>query len=435
VTAERPNEGGIAVAKLDNGPARGTRDFLPGEVARREAVIGAIASSYGRFGFHRIETPAIESVERLTSGQGGENEKLIFKVLKRGLPDQLAAGTATDELTDLALRYDLTVPLTRFYANNQDQLGSPFRSLQIGPVWRAERPARGRFRQFTQCDIDVLGEPSVLAESELMVATLSTLCSLAIAPVTVRLNDRRLLRAVAVANGVSEQQTASYFVTLDKVDRLGWEGVAAELEKKGFAPGVAVASERLLRLLGETTTAEELVDLASDSLPGLEDQVLADLGETAGTLERLSSELPGVSYRIDPTVVRGMGYYTGQIFEIAHTESSLSIGGGGRYDGLLERSLGRPVPACGFSIGFERVVDLAEVPAPDLGIALLYDKETIASVLQAAETLRAGGSPVALYPRRKGLRNQLEGLEREGYRSFVLFEEGKLGEVRPLGPS
>ncbi len=419
------------MAKLDNGPARGTRDFLPAEVARREAVIAAIASSYARFGFRRIETPAIESLERLTSGQGGENEKLIYKILRRGL-EAVEAGTDPDSLCDLALRYDLTVPLTRFYANNQGRLAMPFRALQIGPVWRAERPARGRYRQFTQCDIDILGEPSVLAECELMEASLTTLVALGIGPLAVRLNDRRLLRAIAEENGVPEERTASYFVTLDKVDKIGWAGVAAELAEKGFPAELALASERLLGSLPPTAAAAEVLSYLAGALPSLDESVLADLEETTRTLERLSSSLRGISYEIDLTIVRGMGYYTGQIFEIAHPESANSIAGGGRYDDLLARSLGQSVPACGFSIGFERVVDLAEVEQADLGVALLHGNEPPDVILVAAAALRQRGRPVALVPRRKSLGRQLDSLYDEGYRAFATLEDGTAGEVRPL---
>ncbi len=422
------------MAKLDNGPPRGTRDFLPSEVARRESVIAAISASYARFGFRRIETPAFEALERLTSGQGGENEKLIYKILRRGLPVRLDAGTSPDSLSDLALRYDLTVPLSRFYANHESRLGRPFRALQIGPVWRAERPAKGRYRQFTQCDIDVLGESSVLAECELMEASLSTLSSLGIAPLTLRLNDRRLLAAVAEASGVAEQATSSYFVSLDKLDKIGWEGISAELAAKGFAPEVARTSEKILGGLQAGAGPAEVISHLADSLPRLEEPVLADLGETTACLERLAGRLSGLSYRIDLTIVRGMGYYTGQIFEIAQAGAGHSIAGGGRYDELLGRFLERPVPACGLSIGFERVVDLAAVDSPELGVALLHGREAPGLILQAAAELRDKGHAVSLFPRRKSLGRQLDALFEEGYRAFALVEEGSHGELRPLAP-
>ena len=323
-------------------------------------------------------------MERLTGGQGGENEKLVYKILRRGLPEEVRAGAALSDLTDLALRFDLTVPLTRFFANNHAQLPSPFRSLQIGSVWRAERPSRGRYRQFTQCDIDTLGEPSVLAESEQLEATSMTLLSLSIEPITVRLNDRRLLSCLASAAGVGEAETAAYFVTLDHFDKLGWEGVRRGLAERGFSGSIGERTEELLSFLTEAPDADTVLDRAAEELPGLDERVLADLQQTASVLRQLSSENDGLSFVLDPTIVRGMGYYTGQIFEIAHPSSSSSIAGGGRYDTLIGRSLGREVPACGISIGFERVVDLAQVEPPDLGVAVLYGDEPIADVLAAA---------------------------------------------------
>ncbi|MGO9197825.1 MAG: histidine--tRNA ligase [Acidimicrobiales bacterium] len=420
------------MAKLDNGPARGTRDFMPPAVARREAVLTAIAEGFAKFGFRRVETPALESVERLTGGQGGENEKLVYKILRRGLPEEVRAGAALSDLTDLALRFDLTVPLTRFFANNHAQLPSPFRSLQIGSVWRAERPSRGRYRQFTQCDIDTLGEPSVLAESEQLEATSMTLLSLSIEPITVRLNDRRLLSCLASAAGVGEAETAAYFVTLDHFDKLGWEGVRRELAERGFSGSIGERTEELLSFLTEAPDADTVLDRAAEELPGLDERVLADLQQTASVLRQLSSENDGLSFVLDPTIVRGMGYYTGQIFEIAHPSSSSSIAGGGRYDTLIGRSLGREVPACGISIGFERVVDLAQVEPPDLGVAVLYGDEPIADVLAAARAIRSKGRTAALVPRRKGTRQQLDALYADGYRAFVMFEDGRPTPLRPL---
>lgn len=421
------------MAKIDNGPARGTRDFLPATVARREVVIDAIARSYTRFGFRRVETPALESIERLSSGQGGDNEKLIYKILRRGL-EELQPGMQLSELTDLALRYDLTVPLSRFYANNHSQLGVPFRALQIGSVWRAERPAKGRYRQFTQCDIDTLGESSVLAECELLEATATTLLSLSIAPITVRVNDRRLLAAIASASGVPAAATDGYFVTLDKLDKIGWEGVRRELvEARGLEPGVAALTEELLEKLRGAATARELLGLAGECLPALDEHVLDDLAVTASALEELVGTDGRLSFVLDPTIVRGMGYYTGQIFEIAHESSSGSIAGGGRYDNLLGRSLGRAMPACGISIGFERVVDLASVESPDLGVAVLYGDEPVTAVLAVAREIRRGGRPAALVPKRKALHQQLDALQAEGYSAFVTLEDGAGSSVRPLG--
>ncbi len=422
------------MAKLDNGPARGTRDFPPAAVARREAVISSIAESYASFGYRRVETPALESVERLTGGQGGENEKLIYKILKRGLPEHLPPGTVLSDLTDLALRFDLTVPLTRFFANNHAQLPIPFRSLQIGSVWRAERPGQGRYRQFTQCDIDVLGEPTVLAEAELLEATAAALIALFIEPITVRLNDRRVLSSIALAAGVSGGTTAGYFVTLDKLDKIGWDAVGRELAERGFDARVAASTEELLGYLADSSSEGGMLDRLGDALPDLGVDVLNDLGQTASALERLSREHEGMTFVLDPTVVRGMGYYTGQIFEITHPSSSSSIAGGGRYDDLIGRSLGRDVAACGISIGFERVVDLARIDPPDLGVAVLYEGEPSTDVLAAARAIRKLGKRAALVPRKKATRQQLDSLYSEGYRAFVTFEDGRPATPRSLGP-
>ena len=422
------------MAKLDNGPARGTRDFLPAEVARREEVVATIASCYAGFGFRRIETPSIESIERLTAGQGGENEKLIFKILRRGLPAELETPTSAAELTDLALRYDLTVPLTRFYAQHLPRLPEPFRALQIGNVWRAERPGKGRYRQFTQCDIDTLGEASVLAECELLEATATALTALEIRPITIRLNDRRLLGAIAAASGVEEALTAGYFIALDKLEKIGWTGVEEELAARGVEAASAGQTRELVEALNEAREPSAVVARAAELLPGLPAGVLEDLATTAGALDRLAEEgAGGLGVEIDPTIVRGMGYYTGQIFEVAHPASSSSIAGGGRYDELVGRSLGRPVPACGISIGFDRMVDLAAVAPTDLGVAVLYGDEERAAVLASARKLRSEGLAATLVPRRKAMRQQLSQLAEEGYSGFVTVEGGVAGGVRPLG--
>src|ERR1700744_130592 len=221
--------------KIDNSPARGTRDLLPANVAVRDHVLESITTVYRRFGYQRIETPALEDIARLTGGQGGENEKLIFQVLRRGLGDEVAAGTPVRDLVDLGLRFDLTVPLTPFYGNNHAQLPSPFRSLQVGPVWRAERPQKGRYRQFYQCDIDMIGEPSVLAEAELIEATAQALAAVGLEGTTVRLSDRRFRSARAAAAGIPEPSRSGFFIILDKLDKIGWDGVQGELASLGLS--------------------------------------------------------------------------------------------------------------------------------------------------------------------------------------------------------
>jgi histidyl-tRNA synthetase len=424
------------MARQDNGPPRGTRDLFPEAVARREAVIAELAKSYARFGYRRIETPAIEDINRLSWGEGGDNEKLIYRILRRGIEPVVAADTELSSLVDLGLRYDLTVPLTRFYANNHGTLPTPFRSMQIGSVWRGERPAKGRYRQFTQCDIDILGEPSVLAEAELLEATLAALNSIGIEPVHARVNDRRLLGAIAAASGAQATSIGDFFITLDKLDKIGWDGVRAELVSRGFEDVVGERCEWLLTMFQGAESPAELLKRAGDRLPGI-DSVLEGLQDTAAALDRLvaargGASVAGFSWSLDPTVVRGMGYYTGQIFEITHPESAGSIAGGGRYDGLVGRSLGREVPACGISIGFDRVVEMARFSPPDLGIAVLYDSQPAEVVLAAARSLRVGERPVALVVRRGQMKRQLDELKAEGYSSFVTFDGSSPSQVRDL---
>jgi histidyl-tRNA synthetase len=419
---------------MENGPPRGTRDLLPHEVAKREAVIAELANSYGRFGFRRIETPCIEDLKRLSSGEGGDNEKLAYRILRRGLDPVVPAGTELRDLTDLGLRYDLTVPLTRFYANNAGKLPSPFRSLQIGPAWRAERPQRGRYRQFTQCDIDTIGEPSVLAECELLEATLAALFAVGIDRVTVRVNDRRLLAALAAEAGVAGESLGGLFVTLDKLDTIGWDKVKAELAERGYPEAVGERCEFLVRTLEEGASASDVLDRAADLLPSMPESVLSDLRTTFDALARVTaaSDPETISSRLDPTIVRGMGYYTGQIFELAHPDVPSAIAGGGRYDGLVGRSLGREVAACGISLGFDRVVDMARFDPPDLGVAVLYAGEPVRDVLATAGALRASGRPAALVVRKGQMRQQLNSLKSEGYTSFVVLEGGSVSEERPL---
>jgi len=425
--------------KIDNSPARGMRDLLPADVAVRDHVLESISAVYRRFGYQRIETPALENIERLQSGEGADNEKLIFQVLRRGLPPEVAADTSLRELVDLGLRYDLTVPLTRFYGNNHASLPMPFRSLQVGPVWRADRPQRGRYRQFYQCDIDIIGEPSVLAEAELIEATSEALASIGLGGTTIRLSDRRLLAALAADAGVPESRWDAFFITLDKLDKIGWEGVRSELAELGFsAAGVAAVTEKIQGLAD--VPAGKLAGVLADSLPGLPAEVVEDLSATVSVLDRLAADRE-LSWQFDPTLVRGMGYYTGQVFEIIHPEMSGSVAGGGRYDKLIGRSLGHDVPACGFSIGFERIVDLLSRQQSRDAIAVLVEAEVpVADALAVAREMRRASGPerVVEVVRRSGkFGAQLKRLEAAGFGGFVVVRaEGGVvvtGEVRALG--
>ena len=335
-------------------PPRGMRDLLPAAKELREAALAVIRRQYAQYGYQEIETPALEELPRLLASEGGENEKLIFRVLRRNLAPET---TDLANLADLGLRYDLTVPLARFYATNRAALPAVFRSLQIGPVWRAERPQKGRFRQFIQCDLDIIGEPGILAEIELITATLSTVRALGVEGAVVRLNDRRLLHAMLDRCGVAPERQGHALIIVDKLDKIGLDGVRRELETSGFA---AEAVDRLLTILQQP---EAFLS-----------------GEGAGDLHAIADAVRSLlgpdSVRLDLTLVRGMGYYTGPIFEVAHPASGNSIAGGGRYDGMIGRFLHEPVPACGFSIGFERILDLMKLPdaAARAKLALVYDE-------------------------------------------------------------
>jgi len=424
--------------KIDNSPARGMRDLLPADVAVRDHVLESISAVYRQFGYQRIETPALENIARLSSGEGADNEKLIFEVLRRGLPPEVADGTPLRELVDLGLRYDLTVPLTRFYGNNHAALPLPFRALQVGPVWRADRPQRGRYRQFYQCDIDMIGEPSVLAEAELIEATSEALAAIGLTGTTIRVSDRRFLAALAAECGVPADSWDAFFITLDKLDKIEWDGVRSELVGLGFdAARVAGVVDKIQGLMD--VPAGELAATLARTLPGLPDEVTGDLSATAASLDLLAAERP-LSWQFDPTLVRGMGYYTGQVFEIIHPGMSGSVAGGGRYDKLIGRSLGHDVPACGFSIGFERIVDLLSREQSRDAVALLVEGDVpVADALAVAREMRGAGAAgrVVETVRRSGkFGAQLKRLKAAGFSGFVLLraEDGAAvrGELRAL---
>jgi histidyl-tRNA synthetase len=405
---------------------RGMRDHLPAEKARREHVLGVIRDVYARHGFDEIETPVVEDAARLHSGLGGDNEKLAFAVMKRGLTtEDLHGAEAPLDLADLGLRFDLTVPLARFYASHRAELPTVFRAVQIAPVWRAERPQKGRYRQFVQCDIDVLGEPGQLAEIELVTATTAALDALGITGTSIRINDRRVLLALLASWGITDPAAAERaLITVDKLDKIGPDGVARELgETLDVDPE---GLEDTIRTLGEADW---------ESVRGaawLDAEAFADL-------ERLRAALPGVDLRFDPTLVRGMGYYTGTIFEVAHPDFGYSLGGGGRYDGMIGRFLGQDVPAVGFSLGFERLVDLVTLPdsAESDAVVLVYDKDVDPVRLAALKTEALGSHRrVRLEKRTKNTKNLLAGLAAQGFGAFatVTADTASLDgvEFRPL---
>lgn len=395
-------------------PPRGMRDFLPAEKARREHALSVIRGVFATHGFDEIETPVMEDSSRLHAGLGGDNEKLAFAVMKRGItPEDLAAAAASGDalsLADLGLRYDLTVPLARFYATHRAALPPVFRAIQIAPVWRAERPQKGRYRQFVQCDIDIIGEPGHLAELELLTATVAALEALGLEGCRIRLNDRRILARVLGSWGVPEEVRERALITIDKLDKIGPDGVAAELATLGV-DRAGVADE--LRALAAADW-----HLADGVVPP---PAWLDL-DAYRDLIALRDAVPGTGIDFDPTLVRGMGYYTGTIFEIAHPDFGYSLGGGGRYDHMIGRFLGQEVPACGFSIGFERIVDLLAVrdEGRPRAVALVYDPDVApAELLVLKHELVASGVRVRFERRVKNLRALLDRVTADGFDAWA----------------
>ncbi|NYF17408.1 histidyl-tRNA synthetase [Microbacterium sp. AK009] len=428
-------------------PPRGMRDFLPADKARRERVLRTIRDRYRVHGFDEIETPVMEDYDRLHAGIGGDNEKLAYNVLKRGLDAEAIRAAADDpaSLTDLGLRYDLTVPLARFYASHRAELPSVFRAVQIAPVWRAERPQKGRYRQFLQCDIDVIGDATPGAEAELVIATLDTLDALGLEGGEVRINDRRLLDAMLETFGFPVDARAGVLITLDKLDKIGPDGVTAELRERGADEAAVTAVATHLAHLAAAGSAHALTASGiREALPGgMPDDVAADLvgiGEAVAAARGLDAGSGEVPLRFDPFLVRGMGYYTGTIFELAHPAVSYSLGGGGRYDGMIGRFLGQEVPAVGFSLGFERLVDL--VPAGDDtaadAVVLVHDRNaSVGDLLTLKSALIDRGARVRLEQRTKNLRALLERARADGFTAFATVGAGDRDagtlEIKPLG--
>lgn len=418
---------------LNKKPVTGMKDILPEEMEIRDYVMGVIRDTYGSFGFTSIETPCVENIANLTSKQGGDNEKLIFKILKRGEKLNVAEASTEEDVVDSGLRYDLTVPLVRYYSNNGASLPSPFKALQMGSVWRADRPQRGRFRQFTQCDIDILGEPSNLAEIELILATTTTLGRLGFRNFEIRINDRQILKAMAAYSGFPEESCDSVFITLDKMDKIGMEGVEAELLEKGFDRG---SVDKYLNLYRELDRQEDGVAYLAETLAGaLEPEVARGLKEIIDSVS--STKTAEFRMVFDATLVRGMSYYTGTIFEISMPEFGAACGGGGRYDKMVGRFTGNDVPACGFSIGFERIVLLLmesgfRIPGRPKKKAYLIEKgvggQRLCEIIAKAQEARQDGSRVLVVRMNKNKKFQKEQLTAEGYEEFEEFyKEGLKG--------
>ena len=405
------------------------KDILPREMEIRDYVTGVIKETYRAFGFTPIETPCMEDIANLTNKQGGDNEKLIFKILKRGEKLHLDTAAEESDVVDYGMRYDLTVPLSRFYANHANDLPQPFKALQIGSVWRADRPQRGRYRQFTQCDIDIIGEPTNLAEIELISATTTCLGRLGFLKFEIRINDRRLLKAMAAFAGFSEEEYEDVFITLDKMDKIGLDGVKEELTDRGYDAAVVEKYVGLFNLLADEKDVAAGVRLISQTLgDALDEDAAQNLCEIADAVYATKS----CDYTLvfDPTLVRGMSYYTGTIFEIAIPEFGGSCGGGGRYDGMVGKFTGSDVPACGFSIGFERIILLLleqeyEIPASKEKVAFLIDKkfpqERLSEIFSEAKKTREEGKQALVVRMNKNKKFQKEQLTAQGYETFCEF--------------
>lgn len=417
---------------LKKKPVTGMRDILPAEMQIRDYVLNQIKETYRGFGFSTIETPCVEHIENLLSKQGGDNEKLIFKVLKRGEKLNLETAEAENDLTDSGLRYDLTLPLSRYYANNAANLPAPFKALQVGNVWRADRPQKGRYRQFVQCDIDILGDATSQAEIELVLATTTALSK--ICPdkrFMVRINDRQILRAMALYSGFPEEDIEKVFITVDKMDKIGADGVRQELMENGCSEETA---DKYLGLMSQVTPDADGVrrmgEILGEFLPEGTAENLAGIIETV-----LHVSDGGFGLQFDPTLVRGMGYYTGTIFEVSMEGFGGSVAGGGRYDKMIGKFTGMDTPACGFSIGFERIVLILtesgfEIPDGREKEAWLFEKgmapDALSSIMKEAMAARAGGKTVLVAQMNKNKKFQKEQLMKEGWEEFREFYQTPL---------
>lgn len=411
---------------LKKKPVSGMKDMLPAEMQLRDYVTGLIKETYKSFGFSHIETPCVEHIENLCSKQGGDNEKLIFKIMKRGEKLDIESAQTENDLADSGLRYDLTVPLSRFYSNNANGLPMPFKALQMGSVWRAERPQRGRFRQFMQCDIDILGEAGCLAEIELILATTTLLGKLNFKNFKVRINERRILKAMAAYSGFAEDEFNAVFIILDKMDKIGWDGVKQELLESGFAQEKV---DRYLSLFREMEQADDRLAWLEEKLSGvIEDGVIGNLHTIQDSVD--ATKAYSFSLVFDPTLVRGMSYYTGTIFEIEMEEFGSSVAGGGRYDKMIGKFTGNDTPACGFSIGFERIITILmengfQIPGDSVKKAYLIEKnmpsDKLCEILKEAKEEREKGACVLVSLMNKNKKFQKEQLMKDGYTEFKEF--------------
>lgn len=416
---------------LNKKPVTGMKDIMPEEMQIRDYVISVIKETYGKFGFTPMETPCMENIENLSSKQGGENEKLIFKILKRGEKLNLETAQSESDVVDFGMRYDLTVPLVRYYSNHANELPSPFKALQIGNVWRADKPQKGRYRQFMQCDIDILGEESNLAEIELILATTTTLGKLGFKNFQIRINDRRLLKAMAAYSGFEEKDFDDVFITLDKMDKIGLEGVERELIADGYDSG---SVEKYLALFRDLDASEDRLSFIEEKMTGFfDEEAKAGFREIIESVNATKDDCFQLVF--DPTLVRGMSYYTGTIFEIMMPELGISCGGGGRYDKMVGRFTGKDVPACGFSIGFERIILILmessfKVPNQSKKTAYLIEKgvsgDRLCEIIAEAQRERQDGTQVLVARMNKNKKFQKEQLTAQGYEEFKQFYKDEL---------
>ena len=419
---------------------KGTRDFSPVEMAKRNYIFNTIREVYHLYGFQQIETPSMEMLSTLMGKYGEEGDKLLFKIQNSGdyfsgLTDEELLSRNAPRLAckfcEKGLRYDLTVPFARYVVMHRDEITFPFKRYQIQPVWRADRPQRGRYRQFMQCDIDILGEPTNLAEIELILATTTLLGKLDFKNFTIRINDRRILKAMAAYSGFPEESYDTVFIILDKMDKIGFEGVAKELEEAGFAKE---SVEKYLKMFEEITPDTAGVEYCREKLEGFLDKEYADgLKTIIDSVNAVKTAEFKIAF--DPTLVRGMSYYTGPIFEIAMDEYGGSVGGGGRYDEMIGKFTGNQTCACGFSIGFERIVMLLlerdyQIPGAQKKKAYLIEKnmpaEGMQKIIQQATKERSEGTAINIAVMKKNKKFQKEQLASEGYTEIEEFFVDKM---------
>ncbi|MBN2796748.1 MAG: histidine--tRNA ligase [Clostridia bacterium] len=391
--------------KLRTKPAKGTQDILPNDMALRNYVLDTIKQTYNEKGFTQIATPSVEDIDLLTNSDGGENLRMLFKILKRG--DKLSLPAEKEEdLSDLGLRFDLTLPLSRFYANNRNELPMPFKAIQIGDVWRAERPQKGRYRQFMQCDVDIIGESSIVSEIELLTTVPEAIKRLGFENFTIKINDRRLLKDMVVSSGISEEIFETVCITLDKMDKIGEEGVRKELSEK------------------------EITEVQIDALINRMDTKLSEINDEAAREIQDIIDIVSAYYPIefDPTLVRGMGYYTGAIFEVQSSEFKGSLGGGGRYDNLLNKFQNDPIPAVGFSIGFERIIDLLK--SKDMSVnktektAIVYMEDNfLKKAVEVSQSLTGKDQITSIFKvSGNKIGKKLNRLEAEGFTNIIVVD-------------